>query len=212
MKDGVYSLASLFEVISNAIHRSPCSFETSDNNASFLCEPGEEDDEGIYRKLVGIISNAVIESSCVDDPEESGVPLELHIHHFLERLCNYKGANIQSHTTEFPTHDLPLRTCKPGVNVGNSRPVSMGSGHKGNGGNKKRKNGEDSNSSHGASDQDSPYDDGDDDAGHNPDRAKKHKTGEGWSCPFRKRNPVRFNVRDRNSCALVSYQSIPLLK
>lgn len=32
------------------------------------------------------------------------------------------------------------------------------------------------------------------------------------SCPFRKRNPVKFNVRDHSSCALTSFSTIALLK
>lgn len=32
------------------------------------------------------------------------------------------------------------------------------------------------------------------------------------SCPFRKRNPIRFNVRDYRSCALTSYPDYPQLK
>ncbi|KAK4239212.1 hypothetical protein C8A03DRAFT_14378 [Achaetomium macrosporum] len=33
-----------------------------------------------------------------------------------------------------------------------------------------------------------------------------------YSCPFRKRNPVRFNVRDFQSCAVQSFPDIPQLK
>ncbi|KAK4038911.1 hypothetical protein C8A01DRAFT_47550 [Parachaetomium inaequale] len=33
-----------------------------------------------------------------------------------------------------------------------------------------------------------------------------------FSCPFRKRNPVRFNVRDFQSCAVQSFPDIPQLK
>jgi hypothetical protein len=33
-----------------------------------------------------------------------------------------------------------------------------------------------------------------------------------FSCPFRKRNPLRFNVRDFQSCAVQSFPDIPQLK
>jgi hypothetical protein len=33
-----------------------------------------------------------------------------------------------------------------------------------------------------------------------------------FSCPFRKRNPVRFNVRDFQSCAVQSFPDVPQLK
>ncbi|KAJ2894400.1 kinase-like protein [Zalerion maritima] len=33
-----------------------------------------------------------------------------------------------------------------------------------------------------------------------------------YPCPYRKRNPLRFNVRDYQSCALTSFPSIPQLK
>ncbi|KAI6359079.1 hypothetical protein MCOR25_007174 [Pyricularia grisea] len=34
----------------------------------------------------------------------------------------------------------------------------------------------------------------------------------GFSCPFRKRNPLRFNIRDWSNCALQPYDNITLLK
>jgi len=38
-------------------------------------------------------------------------------------------------------------------------------------------------------------------------------TGEGqWPCPFRLRNPVRFNIRDHEQCAFHTYPTISALK
>lgn len=34
----------------------------------------------------------------------------------------------------------------------------------------------------------------------------------GFSCPYRKRNPAMFNVRDYSSCALSAFPSFPALK
>ncbi|KAF6795415.1 Ankyrin-like protein [Colletotrichum sojae] len=41
---------------------------------------------------------------------------------------------------------------------------------------------------------------------------KKIKSLGRFSCPYRKRNPLRFNVRDHESCALVAFDSISLVK
>lgn len=202
-----------------AVNRSPPSPETLDGTLRPLGEEykptlgSDEDDEDEYQKLVESINKHVIDSSCVEDPEDSGVPLELYIHQFLEHVCNYRGANIQCHTWHLPTHALPIRTYKPGTSVSGSQ-TSSGAGQEGNGGNKKRKKRGNIGPGRGGKDQNSPYDDGGDDIGDNTgtDRFKKQKTGMKLSCPFRKRNPLRFNVRDYYNCALVSYQSIALLK
>ncbi|KAH6686666.1 hypothetical protein F5X68DRAFT_240114 [Plectosphaerella plurivora] len=41
---------------------------------------------------------------------------------------------------------------------------------------------------------------------------KKHRNPEDFSCPYRKRNPLRFNVSEFESCANRSYETISLLK
>lgn len=43
-------------------------------------------------------------------------------------------------------------------------------------------------------------------------RYKKRRVGGDLSCPYRKRNPRRFNVRDHEECANRSYKDIPRLK
>ncbi|KAK3356797.1 hypothetical protein B0T25DRAFT_537440 [Lasiosphaeria hispida] len=57
-------------------------------------------------------------------------------------------------------------------------------------------------------------DDGDDDPGDDgPSGNKRPRTDKpGLSCPFRKRNPTRFNVRDHQSCAVQSFPDMSLLK
>ncbi|KAF6790702.1 ankyrin repeat protein [Colletotrichum sojae] len=42
-------------------------------------------------------------------------------------------------------------------------------------------------------------------------RKKKTKSQGRLSCPYRKRNPLRFNVRDHQSCALVDHETISSL-
>ncbi|KAH9230779.1 hypothetical protein K456DRAFT_467012 [Colletotrichum gloeosporioides 23] len=41
---------------------------------------------------------------------------------------------------------------------------------------------------------------------------KKGKTNGRYTCPYRKRNPLRFNVRQHPSCATVAHDSISLVK
>lgn len=43
-------------------------------------------------------------------------------------------------------------------------------------------------------------------------RKTQRKANMNWSCPFRKRNPMRFNVRDHGACALSRFADIALLK
>lgn len=43
-------------------------------------------------------------------------------------------------------------------------------------------------------------------------RKKRSKNVGGLSCPFRKRNPLRFNVRSHDNCSLQGYRDITLLK
>ncbi|OTA58921.1 hypothetical protein K449DRAFT_385474 [Hypoxylon sp. EC38] len=43
-------------------------------------------------------------------------------------------------------------------------------------------------------------------------RYKKHRVEGELSCPYRKRNPIRFNVRDYEKCANTSYQTMSQLK
>ncbi|KAF6798175.1 hypothetical protein CSOJ01_12793 [Colletotrichum sojae] len=41
---------------------------------------------------------------------------------------------------------------------------------------------------------------------------KKRRFSHDYSCPFRKRNPKRFNARDHHACANVSYENMKTLK
>ncbi|KAI8632403.1 hypothetical protein F5Y19DRAFT_421087 [Xylariaceae sp. FL1651] len=43
-------------------------------------------------------------------------------------------------------------------------------------------------------------------------RPKRRRTRGGFSCPYRKRNPRRFNIRDHEECANRSYKDISTLK
>jgi hypothetical protein len=56
------------------------------------------------------------------------------------------------------------------------------------------------------------HDIGDDMDDEDKARTTKRIRLEPLSCPFRKRNPLRFNVRDHGSCALNSFSDFALLK
>lgn len=45
-----------------------------------------------------------------------------------------------------------------------------------------------------------------------PKRLRVSKTRTSFTCPYRKRNPLRFNVREYGSCALNSFADMALLK
>ena len=45
-----------------------------------------------------------------------------------------------------------------------------------------------------------------------PSSHKKPKAGIELSCPFRKRNPLRFNVRSHQCCSTQSFRDMTLLK
>ncbi|KAK4180691.1 hypothetical protein QBC36DRAFT_177057 [Triangularia setosa] len=61
--------------------------------------------------------------------------------------------------------------------------------------------------------EDGDGDEGDDrQGGGKRQKVTGHGHGQNFSCPFRKRNPIRFNVRDFQSCAVQSFPDIPQLK
>lgn len=45
-----------------------------------------------------------------------------------------------------------------------------------------------------------------------PKRVKRDEKESGFCCPFRKRNPVKFNVRDHLNCAIQPFSHFSLLK
>ncbi|KAK5651972.1 hypothetical protein OQA88_11515 [Cercophora sp. LCS_1] len=97
--------------------------------------------------------------------------------------------------------------------AGNRQPQggrNAGNGNGGGGGQKRRQEGDDSPGREG-------YDDGS--LGGGGGGGKKQKTTDpgrsgdlNLSCPFRKRNPAKFNVRDYQSCAVQSFPDISQLK
>ncbi|KAK0736089.1 hypothetical protein B0T21DRAFT_383731 [Apiosordaria backusii] len=65
----------------------------------------------------------------------------------------------------------------------------------------------------GEEEQEGDGDDGDErQGGGKRQKVVDHGHGQNFSCPFRKRNPIRFNVRDFQNCAVQSFPDIPQLK
>ncbi|KAK3988963.1 hypothetical protein QBC44DRAFT_96244 [Cladorrhinum sp. PSN332] len=59
---------------------------------------------------------------------------------------------------------------------------------------------------------DDEEDDEDGDDGHRQPGGKRQKVEPRFSCPFRKRNPIKFNVREFTSCATQDFPDMPQLK
>ncbi|KAK7710626.1 hypothetical protein SLS63_012900 [Diaporthe eres] len=197
------------------------SWSDSDDNTGCPnedCNPeSAEDDDSAYDELVEGITNLILESSCVGNVEDQGVPVKLYVHNLLERILNHPRSPSESQVLCFPIRTLPAQN--------NERPSDTGEpgmhtrdqyGNGGSSGPHKRKNeapGYTRNDNCG--DQDEFGDDLEEAQNHNPQKNKKLKTGKrggNFSCPFRKRNPIRFNVRDYGSCALNPFADFALLK
>ncbi|ROV97024.1 hypothetical protein VSDG_04134 [Cytospora chrysosperma] len=177
----------------------------------------EESDEAAYETLVENIKSLVIDSPCVDDLKDRGVPLESYTHWFLEQVSNHRDSSFQRHTSALPIRTLPIRVCNPGANVAKSQ-APRGGGRGGNDGNNKRKNGENNGAGRGSRDKENndSYDDADDGSEDDSEQPKRQKTGDehdgNYICPYREHNALRFNVRTHPYCALSSFKSLTLLK
>lgn len=164
------------------------------------------------------ITNLILESSCVGNVEERGVPIKLYVHNLLEQILNHPKSPSERQTLCLPIRnphtpetEVPDDAGEPGMRARGQ------AGNGGNGGTNKRKNSGEPDHTRNRSygDPDDSGDDLEDPQGHNPQKVKKLKTarkGGNFSCPFRKRNPIRFNVRDHGNCALNPFADFALLK
>jgi hypothetical protein len=86
-------------------------------------------------------------------------------------------------------------------------------GQGGNGGSSRRPNNKRGPSEGDDSQDQDEFNEGDGMGGNGPN-GKRAKTEEDQrlSCPFRKRNPVKFNVRDHQNCAVQSFPDVSQLK
>lgn len=199
------------------------SSQDSDDDTSFLhedCSPSNEEDEDFaYDQLVESITNLVLESSCVGNVEERAVPVKLYVHNLLEQIVNHPKPATKSRGLCLPIRNLPMQNSEAPGDAGEAD--LRGRSQSGNGSSSsgsKRKNKETPSRgrrSLGDGDEDDPDDSSEEVQSNSPQEAKKRKTGRNGgklSCPFRKRNPLRFNVRSHGSCALNGFADFALLK
>ncbi|KAG6355482.1 hypothetical protein INS49_003444 [Diaporthe citri] len=181
--------------------------ETDDYNST------EEDVEVQYEQLVESIANLVVKSEWMGYLEDDCVPIVKYTHAYLE--------NIRNHDDEFyTTRSLPVSFTSPCVDGNDHGPKMGGQETPGaTNANRKRKQG----AGHG----DRLRSGGDDDEHPNGNGPEDFDNPEDWSgdkkrarvddcqrfpCPYRKRNPIRFNVRKHRECALNTFASMALLK
>ncbi|KAL1858151.1 hypothetical protein Daus18300_010032 [Diaporthe australafricana] len=196
----------------NRSQNSESSCSDSDDNTSFLHEKNtsmEENDELAYDKLVESINNLILKSSCY--PQDRDVPVERYVHSLLEKVLNHqKPMPVPMPVSQilcFPIRTLPVQNsegqCDAGESDTRARDQSKSNGRK------KRKSNEPPGNSRNRNDQDEDdscdsQEEDDSNAHQKGKKPKLEKNDENLSCPFRKRNPTRFNVRDhvRNSVDL----------
>lgn len=205
----------------------PCPPDSDDNTNCLdeVSSPASEDDEDFaYETLVESITNLVFESSCVGNVEERGVPVKLYVHSLLEQILSHQKPATESQAVPLPIRSLskqinevPSDTSGPYMRTRGQGDQGSHAGDASSGGTNKRKKEELSSLGNYRGledDEDHGYSSSEDQSTH-IQHSKKQKTGKksrNYSCPFRKRNPTRFNVREHSSCALSSFQDISLLK
>lgn len=175
--------------------------------------PNEGDEDSTYDELAAGITNLVLESSCVGNVEDGGVPIKLYVHNFLQKVLNHpKTLCLPIRNLHTPKHETPGDTGESGMRAG------IQSSNGGGSGTNKRKSEEIPGDTRDCSNEDQGSfgdEDQEDLQSHSSQKVKKQRTGKkggNFSCPFRKRNPIRFNVRDHESCALKPFTDFALLK
>lgn len=172
------------------------------------------DDE--YYKLVEDIKYIVSMSPCITQLEERCVPLDSLIHGFLEQVCNHERYLSESlqHDTEDTESDRAHKqvggaSCS---NKGKHRVQKQARGRKRkDAGIRRQRSNEQS--------EDAEEDGFEDNENHSEGELETSEQSlcaiephEQYSCPFRKRNPTRFNIRDHHRCALRGFADLALLK
>ncbi|KAJ0107774.1 hypothetical protein J7T55_000036 [Diaporthe amygdali] len=202
--------------------RKRSSWSDSDDNISSLNEScslaSDDDDDFAYNELVESISNLILKSSCVDNPEDRNIPVELYIHNFLEQIMNHPRPSPECQTLCLPIRSLPIQNneshgdaCESDMHI-----QDQGSNKDSTGRRKRKSDGAPGDSrKRSGKDEDDPGDIQEEKHSKDQQRIKKQKMGRkdvNLSCPFRKRNPNRFNVRGHGNCALSSFGDFALLK
>lgn len=204
----------------NSIWHSESSSQDSDDDASSppegISRENEEDEDVAYDQLVESITNLVLESSCLGNIEERAVPVEYYVHSFLEQVASHQKPATADQTPCFPMRAHPMQINEAAGGAGEvDRCGRRGQGGSRRGNKRKSNDG----SGHGDNDdydnENNLGDSGEEEQNDSPQQSKKLKTGRGgrsFGCPFRKRNPTRFNIREHNSCAMGSFSNFALAK
>lgn len=209
----------------NGLSNSELLSPESDDSTGILHEDSgaesEDEEDSAYDALVQSITCLVLDSPAVGNAEERGVPVESYVHSFLEQILSHSKPATEQQSPLLPIRNLPMHTLPRHNNdsPGNLTEWQTRSGGQGDNGGRKGGQKRPNDETHGRGG--SGGEGGGDDLGDSSEeqsstkRVKKQKTGRKshiLSCPFRKRNPTRFNVRNHVGCALASFPSFSLLK
>ncbi|KAI3400789.1 hypothetical protein diail_1998 [Diaporthe ilicicola] len=173
----------------------------------------EEDSEVQYEQLVEIIANLVARCSWIGHIEERHVPVVQYTHAFLENIRNYNDQFDMSKTSSNSSN----RLC---VDCGDTNPSVNGHGTSGDANADEKRNRDEGrgNPRKRANDNDGgPSRNGSEEfenAETNPGDTKRVKTDDcqRLPCPYRKRHPTKFNVREYSQCVLNTFGNMALLK
>ncbi|KAI7782171.1 hypothetical protein LA080_013847 [Diaporthe eres] len=172
-----------------------------------------EDSEVQYEQLVENIANLVVKSNLIEYLEDDCMPIIQYTHAYLENIQNHDDKMETNRRPSIP----PTTFCAAGDDSGPFMEIQDTPA--GSNTNRKRKQGADSGNSRKRGDGDGEHpsrndpedlDDRDDWSG-DKKRARIDDCQK-FPCPYRKRNPTRFNVRKHPSCALNAFGSMALLK
>lgn len=195
----------------------PSPSDQSSSDADFASAREEynsqEDTEAQYERLVENISNLVVKSNWIGLVEDDCVPIVQYTHAYLE--------NIRTHDDILDiTGRLHVSCTTPCVD-GNDTDPNMGDQEASGGanGNRKRKQGSGHGNRRNKRDNDDQYPNGngledfDDPEEWSGDKKRARVDDrQKLPCPYRKRNPTRFNIRKHHQCALNTFTDMALLK
>lgn len=159
-----------------------------------------------YDLLIETVCNVVSNYFPESELRKLTVPITYYANVFLEQIARDIGDSTTFNTTPviYQTHGSSKDTSTPSIEQTSNPDSSFG--HE----NKRELRCEQNDSEEGDSDDDGsrPPMSMDENEAKNRGRASR----EALSCPFRKRNPMRFNVRSYSACALSDFPSVNHLK
>lgn len=173
----------------------------------------EEDTEAQYERLVENIANLVVKSNWIGLVEDDCVPIVQYTHAYLE--------NIRTHDDILDITGRLHVSCTTPCADGNDTDPNMGDQEASGGanGHRKRKQGSGHSNRRKKRDNDDRYpngkspDDFDDPEEWSGDKKRARVDDrQKLPCPYRKRNPTRFNIRKHHQCALNTFTDMALLK